>query len=263
MSLCPPFDENSKHTATPEWYKDRIKAAFVRSGMTELDFVLLTVYFLCVTYVLFQMVSSFNDEFTIWLDQDYLNEQLTALNLQDAIGISFKFDNRYEFDRLKKLQIRINNKSTDHALYVDWDSCALTDQYDPPRSRRVTRAVAGSPVDVFQRQAFSAIAPGKTLREDLFAEDMLSRRDAGSPLQASETVLDFSKPNRKAAAAKKKRYQNFMSGEEMFKFELYLALRFMGFNSSAPAGNQIAIVCRFNVRKLDWTAGLPWNPKKP
>ncbi|MER3433090.1 MAG: hypothetical protein C4288_06580 [Leptolyngbya sp. ERB_1_1] len=230
--------------------------------MTELDFVLLTVYFLCITYVLYQMVTSFNDELTIWLDQEYLDEQLTALNLKDTIGISFKFDNRYEFDKLKKLSIRVTNKSSDHAIYIDWDYCALTDQYEPPRSRRVTRAVAGSPLDVFQRQAFSAIAPGKTLVEDLFAEDMLTRKDEGSPIQASETVLDFKPPNKKAPEAKKKRFKNFMSGEELFKFELYLVLRFMGFGSS-PGGDRVSIVCRFNVRKLDWTAGLPWNPKTP
>lgn len=230
--------------------------------MTELDFVLLTVYFLCVTYVLYQMVTSFNDEFTIWLDQDHLNEQLDLLNLRETVGISFKFENRYEFDQLKKLQIRIANKSKEQAIYVDWDYCAMTDQYEPPRSRRITRGVAGNPNDVFPRQAFSAIAPGKTLMEDLFAEDMLIRKDGGSALQGDKTILDFSKPSKVASPAKKKLYQQFMNGEEMFKFDLYLVLRFMGFGASA-GGDRVSIVCRLNVRKLDWTAGLPWNPKYP
>ncbi|MGG6263328.1 hypothetical protein ACQ4M3_03110 [Leptolyngbya sp. AN03gr2] len=230
--------------------------------MTELDFVLLTVYFLCVTYVLYQMVTSFNDEFTIWLDQAHLNEQLEALNLQDAVAISFKFENRYEFDELKKLQIRIANKSKEQAIYVDWDYCAMTDQYEPPRSRRIARGVAGNPTDVFPRQAFSAVAPGKTLMEDIFAEDTLSRKDGDSALQGDATVLNFKKPPKIAPAAKKKLYQQFMNGEALFKFDLYLVLRFMGFGASA-GGNQVSIVCRLNVRKLDWTAGLPWNPRRP
>lgn len=228
--------------------------------MTELDFVLLTVYFLCVTYVLYQIVNSFNDEFMIWLDDDDLKQQFTDQALSDAIGISFKFNNRYEFDNLDKLQIRITNKSSDRALYVDWDYCALTDQYEPRRSRRVTRAVPGAPTDLFQRQVFSVIAPGKTLMEDLFAEDMMSRKDGSSAVQASKTVLDFSEPNKKAPEAKKKLYKSFMSGRENFQFELDLVLRFVGFGTS-PMGDRIRIVCRFNVRKLDWTAGLPWNPK--
>ncbi len=230
--------------------------------MTELDFVLLTVYFLCVTYVLYQIVTSFNDEFMIWLDQEYLDEQLAALNLKDTVGVSFRFSSRYEFDKLEKLQIRIANKSDDHALYVDWDYCALTDQYDPRRSRRVTRSVPGSPTDVFQRQVFSVVAPGKTLMEDLFAEDMLTRKDGGTPLQASKTVLDFSKPDKRAPDGKKKRYKNFMSGDEILQFDLDLVLRFIGFGT-APAGDRLRLVCRLNVRKLDWTAGLPWNPKLP
>ena len=231
--------------------------------MTELDFVLLTVYFLCVTYVLYQIVTSFNDEFMVWLDQEHLDEQLAALNLRDAIAISFKFDSRYEFDKLKKLSIRIANKSDDHALYVDWDYCTLTDQYDPPRSRRITRSVPGSPSDVFQRQVFSVVAPGKTLMEDLFAEDMLARgKDAEAIVQASETVLSFKKPDKKAPDARRNRYNRFISGDELFKFDLDLVLRFIGFGTS-PAGDRIRLVCRFNVRKLDWTAGLPWNPKLP
>lgn len=230
--------------------------------MTELDFVLLTVYFLCVTYVLYQIVNSFNDEFMIWLDQEFFDEQLAAQNLQDVVGVSFKFNNRYEFDKLKNLQIRISNKSSDHALYVDWDYCALTDQYDPQRSRRVTREVPGSTTDAFQRQVFSVIAPGKTLVENILAEDMLSRKDAATPLQTDKTIIDFSKPDKRAPEAKKKRFKNFISGDELFKFDLELVLRFIGFGTS-PTGDRIRLVCRFNVRKLDWTAGLPWNPKLP
>ncbi|HTL88539.1 MAG TPA: hypothetical protein VL134_04000 [Leptolyngbya sp.] len=230
--------------------------------MTELDFVLLTVYFLTVTYVLYQIVDSFNDEFTVWLDQEYLDEQLAALNLKDTVGISFKFDSRYEFHTFRKISIRITNKSSENALYVDWDYCTLTDQYEPPRSRRVTRSIPGAPTDLFQRQVFSVVAPGKTLVEDLFAEDMMSRKDAETPVQASATVLDFTKPHKKAPDAKKKRYSKFISGEDLFKFDLDLVLRLIGFGTS-PAGDRIRIVCRLNVRKLDWTAGLPWNPKLP
>jgi hypothetical protein len=230
--------------------------------MTELDFVLLTVYFLCVTYVLYQIVNSFNDEFMVWLDEDDLKQQLADQNLTDTIAISFKFNSRYEFEKLEKLQIRIANKSGDRALYVDWDYCALSDQYDPRRSRRVARSVPGSTTDLFQRQVFSVIAPSKTLMEDLFAEDMMTRKDGGTPVQASKGLLDFAKPDKKAPDAKKKRYKNFINGEEMFHFDLDLFLRFIGFGTD-PSGDRIRLVCRFNVRKLDWTAGLPWNPKLP
>ncbi|MCY6491323.1 hypothetical protein [Leptolyngbya sp. GGD] len=227
--------------------------------MTELDFVLLTVYFLCVTYVLYQIVNSFNDEVMVWLDEDDLKQQLADQNLTDAVGVSFKFNSRYEYHNLEKLQIRINNKTKDRALYVDWDYCVLTEQYDK-RSRRVTRSVPGDSTDLFQRQVFSVIAPGKTLFEDIFAEDMMARKD--STIKASKTLIDFSEPNKKAPEAKKKLYKNFVNSKEPFQFDLDLVLRFIGFGTS-PTGDRIRLVCRFNVRKLDWTAGLPWNPKMP
>jgi hypothetical protein len=232
--------------------------------MTELDFVLLTVYFLCVTYVLFQIVNSFNDELMIWLDQDHLNEQLEQQNLKDAVAVSFKFINRYEFSQLNKLQIRINNKSSDRALYVDWDYCSLTNQYEPRQSRRVARVSAGDPLDAFQRQVFSVVAPGRTLMENLVGEDMLSRPDKEGPLEVAsgKALLDFSRPPKIAPEARKKLFKNFMNGSENFVFELELVLRFLGYDND-PTGNRFRLICRFNVRKLDWTAGLPWNPRLP
>lgn len=232
--------------------------------MTELDFVLLTVYFLCVTYVLFRMVDSFNDEFTIWLDEDHLNQQLTAQNIQNEVGIKFKFKNRYEFHDFKELTILINNKSQNHALYVDWDYCSLTDQYDPRRSRRVTRRVPGSTLDAFQRQVFSVIAPGRTLVENLIAEDMLSRLGDNGKLEIDlkKTLIDFSKPDRRAPAPKQKLYREFIAGREQFEFDLELVLRFID-HSASSSDRARRVVCHFRVQHLDWTAGLPWNPRLP
>ncbi|NJR51018.1 MAG: hypothetical protein HC780_17015 [Leptolyngbyaceae cyanobacterium CSU_1_3] len=54
--------------------------------MTELDFVLFTVYLLCITYVLNQIVDSFNDEFKIQLDDDDLKQQLADHNLTEILA---------------------------------------------------------------------------------------------------------------------------------------------------------------------------------
>lgn len=237
--------------------------------MTELDFVLLTVYFLCVTYVLYQIVNSFNDEVTIWLDEANLKQQLTEQGIQDLVDIKFKFLNRYEFRDLKKLQIRITNKSTNAALHVDWDYCTLSDQYDPRRSRRVTRQVPGSTLDAFQRQVFSSIAPGNTLYEDIIGEDMLTRKGENNKLEVDpdKSLLDFSKPPKIAPASRKALHKKFMNGEALFEFDLLLLLRFIGYGASRttdPTGDRLhQVVCRLKVRHLDWTAGLPWNPKLP
>jgi hypothetical protein len=229
--------------------------------MTELDFVLLTVYFLCVSYVLYQIVNSFNDEFTIRLEQEDLDQQLEALNLKDTVSLSFRFNNRYEFDELKQLAIRIQNKSDSYPIYVDWDHCVLTNL--DGRSRRVARIPPGGTLDAFQTQVFNVVAPKRTLQEQIAAEDQLSRKGEGGYLEVTKTVIDLSKPDpKRSSEAQRKRYRDFMASKLALDFELQVALRLVGPNT-APTGDRTRVVCKFTLIKLDWTAGLPWNPKKP
>lgn len=229
--------------------------------MTELDFVLLTVYFLGVSYVLYQIVNSFNDELTIRLDDDDFKDYLKSMNLADAINITFRFDNRYEFDKLKGLAIRIENKSQQHPIYVDWDECVITDL--DGRSRRVARTPPGGTLDTLQNQVFSVIAPGRTLREQISGEDQLARKGDNGLLEVSKTLIDFTKPNPKTSTpAQRQRYQDFMASRKDYELFLEIALRFVGQNT-AITGDRTRVVCKFVITKLDWTAGLPWNPRKP
>ena len=227
--------------------------------MTELDYVLLTIYILCVTFVIYQIVNSFNDEFTIRLDQDELDQQLQALNLKDIVSVSFKFDTHYEFKSLKELAISIGNKSEDYPIYIDWDYCSITDL--DARSRRVTRLPPGSTLDLSQSQVFSVIAPGKTLKEKIASEDMLARKGDNGLLSTEKTIIDLEEPNKKASDAQKKRYKDFMDRKQDLKFSLYLAMRVAG-STTSPTGDRTRIICTLVLTKLSWSAGLPWNPRK-
>lgn len=231
------------------------------------DAVLLVAYLLCITYCIYRIIKDFDDEFTIRLDEAALKEQLEQQGLQDAIGISFKFDKRYEFDKLKQLAITISNKSQKYSIYVDWDCCAFTDL--DKRSRRVTRMMPGATLDLFQNQVFSTIPPGTSLKETITAEDLLQRKGdrkndklAGdSPLnlevEITKPLVDLSPPKADAAKA---RYNSFMKGQEDYTFLLGLALRLLGPERSL-GGDRVQILCKFIIHKLSWQAGLPWNPK--
>jgi hypothetical protein len=230
--------------------------------MSEINYVLLAVYFLCVTYVLLQIANSFNDEFTIRLDQADLDQQLEDLKLKDAIEVKFKFDIRYEFKKLDKLAITVNNKSKEFPVYVEWDYSSLTDL--DGRSRRVTRLVPGNTFDLFQNQVFSVIAPTRSLQEGIVAEDMLERKGDDSTVKIGEgkTIIDMSKPDeKKAPEPKKKRYRDFMAGKINYEFYLDLVMRIVT-SSDDPGGFRTRLRCKFIMCKLDWQAGLPWNPKK-
>ncbi len=226
--------------------------------MTSFDFLLLTVYFLCVTSVLTRVINSFNDEFFIIVDQDELKKQLEGVKLDDRVDISFRFKGRYEFHTLKEFGINVKNKSPDHPLYVDWNASSVTDL--DGKARRVTRLIPGNSIDLFQQQALSPVAANNTLKENIVAEDMLKRKGDDGPLEIEKPLLDLSKPKKPGDALN--RYFEFMSLKSRLKFSLNLMLRVV--NDGTPStGYGIPIRCDFSLQKLHWYAGLPWNPKEP
>lgn len=222
--------------------------------MTSFDFLLLTVYFLCVTIVLARVVDSFNDEFFIIVDKDELKKQLEGVKLDDRVDISFVFKGRYEFDTLKEFGVNVKNKSKNNPLYVDWNASSVTDLSG--KARKVTRLIPGSSLDLFQQQALSPIAANNTLKENIVAEDMLKRKGDNGPLEIYKTLLDLPKSKGPGDAT----YSAFMSSKGRLKFSLNLMLRVV--NDGTPnTGYGIPIRCDFFLQKLHWHAGLPWNPK--
>lgn len=225
--------------------------------MNNTDLLLLTIYILCVTYVLYQIVNSFNDEFTIVLEKKDLDEQLEDLKLNDRVEVSFKFDKRYEFDKLKEFGVNIKNKSKEHPVFVDWNMSSVTDL--DGKARRVTRLIAGNSLDLFQEQALSPVPPGTTMKEKVVAEDMLARKGDDGPMEVSKTLVDLSKPKKPGDPLK--RYLDFVAMQRTLEISLSLMVRFVG-DGSPATGYPIPINCKFTLRKLDWKAGLPWNPKE-
>jgi hypothetical protein len=229
--------------------------------MNAQDPIILTAYLLCIAFFLFKITEAFNDEFSIELDGDALKEALADQNLKD-LNFSFRFDKRYEFKKLKQLNLTVENKSSDYAVFIDWDHSAFTDL--DMKARRVTRLMPGNTMDLFQEQVYSAIAPGTSLKEVITAEDLLKRKGGDKPGDLEFTVdkplIDLSQPNPKKAAKAYERWDKFMRREKKLEFFLEVALRVVGPNT-LPAGNPARIRCKFVMEKLPWQAGLPWNPK--
>jgi hypothetical protein len=225
--------------------------------MNNTDLLLLTIYILCVTYVLYQIINSFNDELTIVLEKKDLDKQLEDLKLNDRVEVSFKFDKRYEFDKLKEFGVNVKNKSKEHPVFVDWNMSSVTDL--DGKARRVTRLIAGNSLDLFQEQALSPVPPGTTMKEKVVAEDMLARKGDDGPMEVSKTLVDLSKPKKPGDPLK--RYLDFVAMQRTLEISLSLMVRFVG-DGSPATGYPIPINCKFTLRKLDWKAGLPWNPKE-
>src|SRR4028118_1659262 len=105
------------------------------------NLLILTVYFIIVTYVFYQAYKSLGNQMTVSLDSDSLNRQLEEQELQDILEISFRFSQSYRFDELKTLEMTIKNKSMEDTIYIDWDQSYLTD-FDKVTGR-VIRVLSG------------------------------------------------------------------------------------------------------------------------
>jgi hypothetical protein len=236
--------------------------------MRSSDSIILVIYLVCITWALFKILNSFNDEYTVSLDEATLKQQLADQKIQDVVGISFDFEKRYEFgkdDKLRQFTVKVSNKSTSHSIYIDWDYCATTDLQG--RSRRVTRLVPGTTLDLFQNQVFSTVAPGSTLKEVITAEDVLKRKepkDKDSPIalemEVSKPLLDFAALAKSKDTPSKKKHARFVSSIDPLEFSLDLALRFIG-STYGTKSDRIQLRCKFILKKLPWQAGLPWNPR--
>jgi len=212
--------------------------------MNQFDLLILAIYIICVTYVINEAIKSLDARFTVRFESDDLKQQLQEQNLQDTIGVGFGLASRYtKPDELQRLPIIISNRSSRYSIYVDWDHSSFTD-FDG-RSRRVIRLMPGLTTDLFQPQVFSAIAPGKTLKEAVTAEDALKREsDAvkiGGPLVNLGSL--------RTAADKK-------------EFSLRLVLRVYDPTGGGGDDRFHALSCKFAVRRLPWTDALPWKHLK-
>jgi hypothetical protein len=234
--------------------------------MTELDLLILTIYVITVTYVLYQMIESLEAKTTIAYEKAEVDRQIEERGLKAVLDVKFKFDDRYSFDKPDRLAITVENKSEHSAIYVDWDRSTLSDI--GKRSRRVIRLTPDRRLDdLFQPQMSSPITPGSSLSETLTTEDVLKREGVGDRLEPGEPLINITKLGdsvkaSKASDADKKLYNEFMAGQAPLRFSLQLALRIRDLQRELGDDRFYSLTCPFAINKVPWQDALPFNPKK-
>ncbi|MBC1236062.1 hypothetical protein [Nostoc sp. 2RC] len=227
---------------------------------SDQNLIILTIYIIVVSYVFNRMVESIDDQVKFEFKKGVVDDQLKEQNLNDKIGVSFKFKSSYPIDDLKDLGLSIENKSENIAVYVDWDNSSLVVEHSK-QSRRVIRKSPDLTRDLAVPQSPSLIAPKKTLSETVTAEDVLQRQENGT-YSANKPLIDINGLQK----GQKKLYNDFINRRKELEFSLQLVLRVSEVRVGlAPGVNfpPISIInCPFTVRKLPWTYALPWNKKK-
>ncbi|MFH7026257.1 MAG: hypothetical protein ACHBN1_12835 [Heteroscytonema crispum UTEX LB 1556] len=229
------------------------------------NLVVLTLYIIGVTYTFNRMVESIDDKVKFEFDKKIVDQQLKEQNIQDDVGIGFKFSPTSGFDDVKELSLTIENKSKDIAIYVDWDNCSLVVEHTK-QSRRVIRKSPDVTRDLAVPQSPSLIAPTKSLTAAVTAEDVFERDAVAGTYTPKKVLIDISGLEKSPVPATKKLYKNFVSRKQNLNFSLQLVLRLSELRVGlAPGENKppmCIINCPFIIKKLPWTYALPWNKKR-
>lgn len=193
--------------------------------MDSRNLLILTVYFIVVTYVFYQAYKSLGSQVVIDFDATDLNNQLQKYNLDNILDVKFKFKSSYRLEDIKLLLIIIRNKSEDSTIRVDWDQSSITD-FDNV-TERVIRMTPGM-TNIPQAQAVSIIVPNQIIEEELSNDKAI----AGSLFKPEKL--------RRATEASKP-----------FYLRLLLTI-----SSIATDKQSYTLSCQLFPRKLRWTKAL-------
>ncbi len=221
--------------------------------MTEIDLLVLVVYFLWVTSVLYQALSSLEEQVVLQLNREFLARQLQNYELGDRIEIKFKLKKSYQLNKLHDLELEIKNKSDRQTLYLDWDASSLTDL--KKRSQRIIRLTPGSSFEILHAQVSSAIAPTETFAEKFTAESALERDAEAKTLHATRPLFDLSKFKKDKKT--RKIYEDFVRGKQFLEFAVHLMVRLVDPETALQNARPYCLSCHFTIQKLPWTIAIP------
>ncbi|NEP48453.1 MAG: hypothetical protein F6K65_06295 [Moorea sp. SIO3C2] len=93
------------------------------------NLLILTIYIIGVTYVLYKAFQEIDKLITVKVESDAINQELEKHDLNDFMEVNFGFAPSYKFDELKDLQLTVKNKSNENPVHIeiDWDKSLITD----------------------------------------------------------------------------------------------------------------------------------------
>jgi hypothetical protein len=187
------------------------------------DLLILTIYFICVVYVLYQMALSveagLEDQVAIALDEDTVQEavttQLAQQNRSDvavkivpgkmlALQLSFpsgpERENKVQIQvgpqgskplqpPIQNLSVTVLNSLPQQQIFLDWDSSSLS--VHGGLAYRVIRNVPGMPLDLLQRQVYTVANPNQAVNIAVTSEALFRRPENSTALQSAPVLINL------------------------------------------------------------------------
>ena len=224
--------------------------------MGTTDILILTVYFICVVYVLYQAFNSLEDRVIITLDskalKDALEAQLGQWRLENRIAVNVLPQGPRPLGPLQDLTVTIQNSYPDIQIYIDWDRCSLSRPIPVPKkpplllAQRIIHIIPTMTMDLFQNQASSVINPGEMLSAKLATEDVLGRNQDNQLIEQVEPLVN------------KLEVLAGFSAEAHRKYSLNLVLRLKRLTEQADEVIRILLPYTFTVKPLPGVDSLPF-----
>ena len=192
--------------------------------------LILTIYFICTVYVLYQMALSAEakkqNQFSIRLNEEALkaavDNQLQQQSIYQVaaevktekmkgVGISYLLLSFFQDDQvtgsvrievaplgkkplepaIKNLEVKLVNTLPDQQILISWDHSAIS-VYGQP-AQRVIRQVPGQPTDLLHAQAPTIVNPNSQSSYTITSENLLTRPDNQITLSINGALIDFNK----------------------------------------------------------------------
>lgn len=247
--------------------------------MNQTDLIIVTIYLICVAFVIYRAWDSLEDQTMI----KNVENRFDYERLADFVKIEFKFkdDTRYGFSsQPNQLETTISNLSRNAILIIDWDRGSLTN-FDNSDRRLIRLTDNLQPSDIVKQTPDTILPKGKRdfklTAESLLQEEAKSVDDAETKiLKPDKPIIDIQKlaedkskkpkPGDKKEAEKiqklKDTYANFYRKREPLKFSLRLPLQVTNFDEGNKKDIWGFLDSDFTVTRTPRIEYIPWNPKK-
>lgn len=229
--------------------------------MTSTDLIIVSVYLICIYYVILQAWNSLEERTVI----KHVGNVFDYETLKDFLDVKFKFDEFYAFSKQPAaLATTIQNKSPSATITVDWEKGALRDFQG--NDRRLLHLVSGLlEADRNKPQTPSTISPKRSISATLTAEDLVTADAETKVLRATKPIVDIEKlaQDKEKNPKLKPIYSNFMAGRQPLTFSLRLPLQITNIVEGSKKDMWGFVDCNFTVSRKPRIDQVPWNPKLP
>jgi hypothetical protein len=241
--------------------------------MNQTDLIIVTIYLICVAFVIYRAWDSLEDQTMI----KNVENRFDCEPLKDLIKAEFKFkdDVRYGFSKQpNQLEVTISCQLKTAMVIIDWDRGSLTN-FDGG-GRRLIRITDGLQKADLIKQTPDTVLPTGKRDFKLTAEGLLEEDPETKVMKPGKPIIDVQKlaedrtkkpkPGDKKEAEKiqklKDTYANFYYKREPLKFSLLIPLQITNFVDCNKKDMWGFLECDFTVTRTPRIEYIPWNPKK-